>query len=358
MAQTSPLQSLLKQHFGYSEFRPHQEEIIRSVLAGEDVFALLPTGGGKSLCFQLPALAARGLTLVISPLIALMKDQVDALLASGIPATFLNSSIDRETMRERVEELDRGKFKLLYVAPERIILKDFLERVERWNVKLIAIDEAHCISEWGHDFRPEYRRIPELRELLPKVPMLALTATATLRVRKDIIELLQLRAPKIFVASFNRPNLTYRVAARKEASEQVLQFIHERPGESGIVYCFSRSGADEMATDLNAAGIKALPYHAGLSANERSRHQEAFLRDNVQVICATIAFGMGINKSNVRFVIHRDLPKNIESYYQETGRAGRDGLRSDCLLLFSRGDIVTIISLRSFVRLKGTRGII
>jgi ATP-dependent DNA helicase RecQ len=342
MALKSNLESLLKKYFGYDEFRPHQQEIIRSVIARQDVFALLPTGGGKSLCFQLPAVASTGLTLVISPLIALMKDQVDALTASGIPATFLNSSIDREEMNQRVRELDAGKYRLLYVAPERAVLPDFLQALQKWNLNLIAIDEAHCISEWGHDFRPEYRRIPELRQVLPAIPMLALTATATLRVRQDIVQLLKLRDPQIFIASFNRPNLTYRVAARSEASDQVIQFIKDRPGESGIVYCLSRKGTESLAGDLKAAGIKALPYHAGLSAEQRTKHQEKFLRDDVQVICATIAFGMGINKSNVRFVIHRDLPKNVEGYYQETGRAGRDGLRSDCLLLFSRGDVVKL----------------
>ncbi len=331
---------LLKQYFGFTSFRPLQEEIIRDSLAGKDVFALLPTGGGKSLCFQLPALARDGLTVVVSPLIALMKDQVDALQASGIAATFLNSSLAAGEGRERLRGLHNGEFKLLYVAPERLMLSGFLKDLQRWNVRLIAIDEAHCISEWGHDFRPEYRQISELRKLFPNVPFMALTATATGRVREDIITHLKLRDPKIYVASFNRPNLTYRVLAKNKPFDQLFEFLRARPKESGIVYCLSRKGAESVAERLTENGIKAKPYHAGLTPKERSEHQELFLRDNIRVVCATIAFGMGINKPNVRFVVHYDLPKNIEGYYQETGRAGRDGLPGECVLLFSAGDAV------------------
>ena len=335
-----PLLPLLKQYFGFASFRPLQEEIIRDALAGKDVFALLPTGGGKSLCFQLPALAREGLTVVVSPLIALMKDQVDAMQASGVAATFLNSSLAAGEARARLRGLHNGEFRLLYVAPERLMISGFLEDLKGWKVNLIAVDEAHCISEWGHDFRPEYRQLAELRNHFPNVPLMALTATATQRVREDIVKHLRLRESLIYVASFNRPNLIYRVLAKNKAYEQTLAFVRERPQESGIVYCQSRKTAEMVADRLNADGVKAKPYHAGLDQKDRAKNQELFLRDEVNVICATIAFGMGINKSNVRFVIHYDLPKNIEGYYQETGRAGRDGLPSECVLLFSAGDVV------------------
>ncbi len=317
-----------------------QEQIIRDALGGKDVFALLPTGGGKSLCFQLPAMAREGLTVVVSPLIALMKDQVDGLQASGVPATFLNSSLRAGESRERLRGLHGGQYRLLYAAPERLMLSGFLSDLQRWKVGLVAIDEAHCISEWGHDFRPEYRQLAGLRPLLPGVPMMALTATATERVRQDIVTLLQLREPACYVASFNRPNLAYRVLAKSRPYEQVLELVSARPQDSGIVYCQARKTAESVAERLNEDGIKARPYHAGLTAAERTEHQELFLRDEARVICATIAFGMGINKPNVRFVVHYDLPKNIEGYYQETGRAGRDGLPSECVLLFSPGDVV------------------
>ncbi len=330
----------LKKHFGYDKFRPLQEEIIQDALAGRDVFALMPTGGGKSLCFQLPALLRNGLTIVVSPLISLMKDQVDALQTSGIAATFLNSSLDRHEASERLRKLNHGECRLLYVAPERLMLDGFLDRALNWNIEQIAIDEAHCISEWGHDFRPEYRELKKLRRHLPDVPIMALTATATKRVRKDIVTQLHLDDARCYVASFNRPNLTYRVVPKSSPYEQVLTFIRARPEESGIVYCASRKTADSLATKLNKDGIKAKPYHAGLESTDRGKHQEQFLRDDARVITATIAFGMGINKPNVRFVLHHDLPKNIESYYQETGRAGRDGLPSECVLLFSASDVV------------------
>ena len=334
------LTSALKKHFGYSTFRPLQEAIVRDALAGRDVFALMPTGGGKSLCFQLPALLRDGLTIVVSPLISLMKDQVDALQASGIPATFLNSALDGTQARGRLRGLYDGEFRLLYVAPERLMLESFIAKVPGWKVAQIAIDEAHCISEWGHDFRPEYRALSKLRELLPEVPIMALTATATERVRRDILQQLKLREPRCYVASFDRPNLTYRVLPKTTPYDQLHDFLETRPNDSGIVYCASRKMADSVARKLNQDGIPAKPYHAGLEAKERTAHQEMFLRDDVRVVSATIAFGMGINKPNVRFVVHYDLPKNIESYYQETGRAGRDGLPSDCVLLFSAADVV------------------
>lgn len=331
---------LLKRHFGFPSFRPLQEEIIRDSLAGKDVFALLPTGGGKSLCFQLTALVRPGLTLVVSPLISLMKDQVDALQANGVAATFLNSSLAQEESRKRIRDLHDGKYRLLYVAPERVMLSAFLKDITNWKVNLIAIDEAHCISEWGHDFRPEYRQIVELRKLMPHVPFMALTATATALVRVDILKHLQLRNAKSYVASFNRPNLSYKVLPKVDPYRQLLTFLQPREQESGIVYCQSRRSTETLSEKLRADGISAAPYHAGMEAADRARNQELFLRDEIHVMCATIAFGMGINKSNVRFVVHYDLPKNIEGYYQETGRAGRDGLPSDCLLLFSSGDVV------------------
>lgn len=340
---TTPPKSLansLKQIFGFDTFRPLQREIMEEILAGRDAFALLPTGGGKSLCFQLPGLLLPRLTVVVSPLIALMKDQVDSLHAAGVAATYLNSSLTAAESSARLQGLHAGQYKLLYLAPERLMLSGVLEDLQRWGVSLLAIDEAHCISEWGHDFRPEYRQIAALRNLFPKTPLLALTATATPRVREDIVTQLQLEKAHRFVASFNRPNLTYRVEAKSKSYEKVRFFIKSRSSEAGIIYCQSRKGAEELASKLAVDGIPALPYHAGLTTTERAKNQELFLRDKTNVICATIAFGMGINKPNVRFVIHYDLPKNIEGYYQETGRAGRDGLPSECLLLYSSGDAV------------------
>ena len=333
------LSQILKTTFGYASFRPLQREICEASLAGRDVFALLPTGGGKSLCFQLPALARDGLTVVVSPLIALMKDQVDALQASGVAATFLNSTLGSDEARSRLRGLHRGEYKLLYAAPERLLLEGWEENLKNWNVKCLAIDEAHCVSEWGHDFRPEYRQLAQLRQGLPGVPVMALTATATERVRADIITQLKLHEPEVFVASFNRPNLTYRVVPKDQPLKQVIDFVRKRESESGIIYCASRAAAERVAEALAGRGFLAQPYHAGLDAATRTRHQDAFLRDDTRIICATIAFGMGINKPNVRWIIHHDLPKNIEGYYQETGRAGRDGLPGDCLLLFSAGDI-------------------
>ncbi len=332
------LRDLLKKYFGFDSFRPLQEEIITTSLAGRDVVALLPTGGGKSLCYQLPALARNGLTIVVSPLIALMKDQVDGLHEMNVPATFINSSLDSGEYFQRYCGLDSGEYKILYLSPERLLQDDMLSRLSRWNVSAIAIDEAHCISEWGHDFRPEYAQLAKLRDIFPRVPLIALTATATPRVCDDIVSLLDLRNPARFVASFNRPNLSYRIIARREPLKQITDFLDDHTGESGIIYCLSRSKTEEIAHAICSKGYDALPYHAGLSGEVRAKNQERFLKDEVPIMVATIAFGMGVDKPNVRFVIHHDLPKNIESYYQETGRAGRDGLPSECVLLYSQSD--------------------
>jgi len=334
------IHAILKETYGYDSFRPYQEEIIRASLSGRDVVAILPTGAGKSICYQVPALARDGLTLVISPLIALMKDQVDSLVANGVAATFLNSSLDAEEARHRQRGLEEGHYKLLYAAPERVMNGGFIDDLRRWGVNAVAVDEAHCVSEWGHDFRPEYRQLARLREQLSGLPFLALTATATDRVRADLVQQLGLRDPEVFIASFNRPNLTYTILPKAKPVRQVFDFVSARPGEAGIVYLQSRRGTEEMAAALLAEGIPARAYHAGLEPQVRSENQEAFLRDRARVICATVAFGMGIDKPDVRYVIHADLPKNVESYYQETGRAGRDGLPSDCVLLFSKGDFV------------------
>jgi ATP-dependent DNA helicase RecQ len=337
-----PVMLIIPAIFGYDAFRPLQREIMEAALAPRDVLAILPTGAGKSLCYQLPALAREGVTLVVSPLIALMKDQVDQLTAAGVVATFLNSSLEPPENRRRLDAIRAGNVKLVYLAPERLMSGDFLSVVRSWNVTALAVDEAHCISEWGHDFRPEYRRLRELREALPEVPAIALTATATPRVREDIVSQLALREAAVFLASFNRPNLTYLVEPKQDAAARIVEFIRSRGLDSGIVYAQSRKRSEELAATLRNSGITAVCYHAGLEASERVRNQEAFLRDEVRVVCATVAFGLGINKPDVRFVIHADLPKNLEGYYQETGRAGRDGLPADCLLLFSRGDVAKL----------------
>ncbi len=338
----SAIDAVLKRHFGFPSFRPHQREIVESLLAGRDVVALLPTGGGKSLCYQLPAVLGNGLTVVVSPLIALMKDQVDSLDELGVPATFLNSSLTPDESRRRWKGLARGEYRILYLAPERLVTPEMLEALQGWNVGLIAVDEAHCISEWGHDFRREYRELAILRDRFPRVPIIALTATATARVRDDIIAMLRMREPQVHVASFNRPNLSYRIIPRTSPLKQVLAIVSEHRGESGIVYCMTRNRTEELADALTREGVAALAYHAGLDSQERAKRQELFIRDEVQVIVATIAFGMGIHKPDVRFVVHHDLPKNIESYYQETGRAGRDGLPSECVLLYSPADAVRL----------------
>ena len=329
----------LKRYFGHDSFRPLQEDIVNDALSGRDVFALLPTGGGKSLCYQLPAVMSEGLTVVISPLIALMKDQVDGLTENGIAATFLNSSLAKTEARQRYAKLFAGEYTILYVAPERLMLSGFLDDLKQWKVCRFAVDEAHCISEWGHDFRPEYRQLAELRRRFPDTPFMALTATATDRVRSDIVTQLKLQQPREYVASFNRPNLSYKVEPKQAVFRQILKFIQSKPYESGIVYCHSRNATEQLAERLRQEGIEALPYHAGMTPLQRASNQEAFIRDKINVICATIAFGMGIDKPNVRYVIHQDIPKNIEGYYQETGRAGRDGLPAECVMYFSPGDV-------------------
>ena len=328
----------LHKYFGYTSFYPLQEDIIREALKQNDVFVLMPTGAGKSLCYQLPSLLFDGLTIVISPLIALMKDQVDGLLADGIPATFINSSLSYSEVNERKRGLSAGKIKILYIAPERLVMPDFLQFLQGLKVSLVAIDESHCISEWGHDFRPEYRRLSILREIFTKVPVMALTATATPIVQRDIISQLRLPDCKIFKASFNRKNLYYQIKSKDNAFHQILRYLEGRKKDSGIIYCQSRKSVEELAESLQAEGYRALPYHAGLTTDVRTVNQERFIRDDAEIIVATIAFGMGIDKPNVRYVIHYDLPKSIEGYYQETGRAGRDGLKSDCILFFSYGD--------------------
>ena len=332
------LRATLQRYFGFSEFRPLQEEIVSGVLAGENSFVLMPTGGGKSLCYQLPALLLPGLTVVVSPLIALMKDQVDALQAAGVPATFINSTLDYGEVERRKRQALTGEIKLLYLAPERLLLPATLDLLDSANLSLFAVDEAHCISEWGHDFRVDYRNLSTLRERYPDVPVIAMTATANQRVRTDVLEQLRLgENARVYIASFDRPNLNIGVQ-HKSGVSQIFEVVDRFPGESGIIYCMSRAGTETLAERLERRGYRALPYHAGLDAGRRTRHQEMFERDEVDIICATIAFGMGIDKSNVRYVIHYNLPKNMMSYYQEIGRAGRDGLPSDCVLLYSSGD--------------------
>ncbi len=329
---------ILRRYFGYSEFRQLQQDIILDVLKGKDVLVLMPTGGGKSLCYQYPSLVFKGLTIVVSPLISLMKNQVDSLRSNGIPAEYINSSLNYEDIIKIKSALVQNRVRLLYIAPERLTIPTFLSFLKGLKISLFAIDEAHCISEWGHDFRPEYRQLKIIGTSFPDVPIIALTATATLKVREDIINQLELKDCKKYIASFNRENLVYHVRPKQEAFRQIIEFLKTRPGESGIIYCYSRKSVESLVENLKAAGFRALPYHAGLSASVRSTNQEKFIKDDVDVLVATIAFGMGIDKPNIRFVIHHDLPKNLEAYYQETGRAGRDGLRSDCVLLFSYGD--------------------
>jgi ATP-dependent DNA helicase RecQ len=339
-SETASLLPVLERYFGFSAFRPLQEEIIRDALAGRDVIAVLPTGGGKSLCFQLPVLVRSGLAVVVSPLIALMKDQVDALSVAGVPATFLSSTLAHEEARERLRGLREGRYRLLYVAPERLLMSGFLASLRGLDVRFVAVDEAHCISQWGHDFRPEYRRLADLREIFPRAPLMALSATAPERVRADIAASLRLRDPRVYVASFNRPNLLYRVEPKIDARAQLLALLRRRRHEQGIIYAHSRRAVERLAEGLRAQGVSAAAYHAGMDAALRARTQDAFARDEVRVLCATVAFGMGVHKSNVRFVVHHDLPGDIESYYQETGRAGRDGLASECLLFFNPADAV------------------
>ncbi len=357
--------TILKEKFGFSEFRFEQEQIIDSVLNQKDTFVLMPTGGGKSLCFQIPALLFKGLTVVVSPLIALMKDQVDALRLNGIEAAFLNSTLSLQEQSQVMANMKSGRIKLLYVAPERLLSNEmqflnFLKsldtcpvgRNDRTGVSLFAIDEAHCISHWGHDFRPEYLALSNLKKSFPKVPVIALTATADVQTRKDILDKLFFKVPQIFISSFNRENIHYFIEPKRNSYARLVEFLREREEESGIIYVLSRKSAENLAEDLENEGFSAKPYHAGLDKSIRVKHQDLFIKDKVKIIVATIAFGMGIDKSNVRFVVHMDLPKNIESYYQETGRAGRDGIKSDALLFFSFGDV---IKLKKFVEIEDNK---
>lgn len=342
----------LKKYFGYDSFRPGQEEIIASVMSKRDTLVIMPTGGGKSICFQIPAILQKGVTIVVSPLIALMKDQVESLRANGVPAEFINSSISQDQQAQVAELVLRGELRLLYVSPERLLSESFSYFLQRIPVSLFAIDEAHCISSWGHDFRPEYTRLNFLKKSFPDVPIIALTATADKLTRKDISTQLSMQDPLIHIASFDRPNLSLTVAAGRNRVNEIIKFVQKRPGQSGIVYCLSRKSTENISSRLAAEGIKAAFYHAGMGPKYRSKVQEDFIRDNVDIICATIAFGMGIDKPNVRFVIHYNLPKNIEGYYQEIGRAGRDSIDSDTLLFYSFGDL---IQLRQMIEDSGQR---
>jgi len=326
--------------FGYPAFRPHQGEIIAALIRGKDAFVLMPTGGGKSLCYQIPALHRPGVGIVVSPLISLMKDQVDALRANGVAAAYYNSTLSAGEARSVLAELHAGRLDLLYVAPERLMGEGFLERLTELEIALIAIDEAHCISQWGHDFRPEYVQLGRLRKLFPAVPIIALTATADSQTRDDILQRLGISRADCRITGFDRPNIRYMVEDKQKPFPQLLNFLSTRePYDAGIVYALSRKRVEEVAARLCEAGFAAAPYHAGLPDRERARVQDAFQRDDLQLVVATVAFGMGIDKPNIRFVVHYDLPKNIESYYQETGRAGRDGLPAEALLLFGYGDI-------------------
>ncbi|MDD2732501.1 MAG: DNA helicase RecQ [Desulfuromonadaceae bacterium] len=338
---TIPIHHTLKTIFGFHLFRSPQQEVIERVVAGEDVFLVMPTGGGKSLCYQIPALHRDGVAVVVSPLIALMKDQVDALIANGVRATCLNSSLSSAEVGRVFQQMDTGTLDLLYVAPERLMMPEFLARLGSLKLSLFAIDEAHCISQWGHDFRPEYTQLGRLRPLFPAVPIVAMTATADPETRLDILGQLGLADAAVFVAGFDRPNITYTVIPKQKPLVQMAAFLSGRRDEAGIVYALSRKRVEQVAERLQQDGFSAAAYHAGLPDNERKRVQDAFRKDDIRIVVATVAFGMGIDKPNVRFVVHYDMPKSVESYYQETGRAGRDGLPSEALMLFGMGDVMT-----------------
>jgi len=331
----------LKKYYGYDQFRPLQAEIIQTVYDGRDTLVLMPTGGGKSVCFQIPAITLDGVAVVVSPLIALMKDQVEALSANGIPAAFINSSLHLDQQRNVESALLAGYIKLLYVSPEKLVSQSFQPLLKRLKISLFAIDEAHCISSWGHDFRPEYTQLKFLKSQFPGIPLIALTATADKLTRKDIVDQLGLTDPAIFIASFDRPNISLTVRPGQKRFEQIISFLKEHPGQSGIIYCLSRKGCEGLADKLNARGFRAAHYHAEVPPALRSKVQEDFINDRTPIICATIAFGMGIDKSNVRFVAHYNMPRNLEGYYQEIGRAGRDGLSADALLFFSYADLIS-----------------
>ena len=336
----SELQNILKKYYGYDRFRPMQQEIVHAAISGKDGLVLMPTGGGKSICYQVPAIYLPGVTVVISPLIALMQDQVEALKRNGVAAAFLNSSQDWQEQAAIERLCASGKLKLLYVSPEKLLSDNFQFLLKQLQVSLFAVDEAHCISFWGHDFRLEYTRLGKIKEQFPNVPLIALTATADKLTRQDILQQLNLQQPEVYVASFDRPNLSLTVLPVQDRIKRILEFLEERPFNAGIIYCLSRKACEQVAAKLQAAGYKADFYHAAMSHEQRMKTQQAFLKDDIQIVCATVAFGMGIDKSNVRWVIHYNLPKNIESYYQEIGRAGRDGLPADTLLFYSFADVM------------------
>lgn len=354
MSDNNDALAALNQYFGHKAFRPLQSEIIQSVTERKDNLVVMPTGGGKSVCYQIPALISEGLTIVISPLISLMKDQVEGLKQNGVPAAFLNSSLTESQQKKVAQHITAGKLKMLYISPERLLNPAMLNFLKRIPLNLFAVDEAHCISMWGHDFRPVYAELKTLKQTFDNIPVVALTATADKITRKDIVKQLNLTDPEIFIDSFDRPNLHLKVLPAQQRFQVIKRYINNHPGQAGIIYCLSRKSTEKLSTQLNAAGINAAPYHAGMNAEKRSKTQEEFSNDNIPVVCATIAFGMGIDKSNIRWVIHYNLPKNMEGYYQEIGRAGRDGAKAEAILFYSYADVAI---LRSFIEDDGMKEI-